>query len=129
MKSLNESVDVLKSLGELTRLRIIKLFLFKPGTPLCVCEIVDSLEVPQYTISKHLKILKYCGLVSETKDGRWVYYSLETSNEPFFIHLCKAVESLSYELLKADEQRLKERLNIRENGQCVFGITKPHLMS
>lgn len=68
-------IEIIKALGEKTRLRIA--FLLKAShTELCVCEIVDALEEPQYNVSRHLQLLKHAGLLQERKDGRWVYYSL-----------------------------------------------------
>lgn len=43
---------------------------------LCVCEIRYVLQLSNSTVSSHLSILKDAGLVSDRKDGKWVYYSL-----------------------------------------------------
>ncbi len=45
-------------------------------SPSKVSDISDTLETPQPTISRHLKILKDCGLVTATRDGKAVVYSL-----------------------------------------------------
>lgn len=42
----------------------------------CVCELMNSLDAAQSRLSFHLKVLKDAGLVSDRKQGRWVYYSL-----------------------------------------------------
>ena len=42
----------------------------------CVCELTDALDAAQSRLSFHLKTLKTAGLVSDRKEGRWVYYSL-----------------------------------------------------
>ncbi len=42
----------------------------------CVCELQDDLEAAQSRLSFHLKKLKDAGVVSDRRDGRWVYYSL-----------------------------------------------------
>ncbi|MDB4947935.1 MAG: arsR [Gemmatimonadetes bacterium] len=42
----------------------------------CVCELTDALDAAQSRLSFHLKALKTAGLVSDRKEGRWVYYSL-----------------------------------------------------
>lgn len=121
--------DVFKALGDPTRLRIIHLLLSKHVASLCVCEIVDALEEPQYNVSRHLRILRLAGLLSETKDGRWVHYSIQSSGNPFFSHLYQAVGSISHETLQADEQRVQERLTLREDGKCLLGVQKKHLLS
>ena len=42
----------------------------------CVCEITSALDVAQSRLSFHLKVLKDAGLVTDRRDGRWVYYTL-----------------------------------------------------
>ena len=121
--------EVLKALSDSTRLRIVHLLLSVYGTSLCVCEVVDALEEPQSKISRHLRILSRVGLLSETKDGRWVHYSIQSSEAQFFSHLYQAVGSISHEILQADEQCLRERLALRENGKCLLGVQKKHLLS
>lgn len=43
---------------------------------LCLCQITEVLGLAPSTVSLHIKELKRAGLVSERKDGRWVYFSL-----------------------------------------------------
>jgi ArsR family transcriptional regulator, arsenate/arsenite/antimonite-responsive transcriptional repressor len=43
----------------------------------CVCELMDSLDAAQSRLSFHLKTLKDAGLVTDRREGRWVYYSLD----------------------------------------------------
>lgn len=42
----------------------------------CVCELTDVLEAAQSRLSFHLRILREAGLVTDRKEGRWVYYTL-----------------------------------------------------
>ena len=118
--------EVFKALGDPTRLRIIHLLTFA-GKELCVCEFVDSLEEPQYNISRHLKELRQAGLLTERKEGGWVYYSLNKDGGNFKDSLFKLVRSISVD--KEDAKRLKERLGIRVKGECVLGIQKSYLLS
>ena len=92
------------------------------GRELCVCEIVDSLEEPQYKISKHLKELKFTRLVEEKKQGKWVNYSLDTSQDEFKKFLFKAIASIPNDITAKDKERLKARLFLRKNGQCIIGL-------
>lgn len=43
----------------------------------CVCDLTDALECAQSRLSYHLKVLKDAGLVTDRRDGRWSYYTLE----------------------------------------------------
>lgn len=62
-----------KALGDETRLKIVEMLL---GKELCVCDILDAFDKTQPVISHHLKTLKHAGLVTDTRDGKWIYYSL-----------------------------------------------------
>ena len=42
----------------------------------CVCDLTDSLDAAQSRLSFHLKVLKDAGLVTDRKEGRWMYYTL-----------------------------------------------------
>lgn len=122
-------IEAFKALSDPTRLRIVHLLLSAGETPLCVCEFVDALSEPQYNVSKHLRVLKQKGLLSETKDGRWVYYSIRQSNAPFFDLLYQAISAISHDILQADKQRLSERIKLRIDGKCLLGVQKTDLLS
>jgi ArsR family transcriptional regulator, arsenate/arsenite/antimonite-responsive transcriptional repressor len=64
---------ILKAAADGTRLRIMKML--EPGS-LCVCQIVEALELSQSTVSKHLSILETAGLVEGERRGRWTHYRL-----------------------------------------------------
>ncbi|MCL5291998.1 MAG: metalloregulator ArsR/SmtB family transcription factor [Actinobacteria bacterium] len=124
---MKEPIETFKALSDETRLRIMRLLVVS-GKALCCCELTDSLEEPQYNISRHLKILKHAGLIDEQKEGRWVYsYAVPPANQ-FLKYLCEAVKSLDEEQLARDEQNLQARLQVRVNGKCTLGILKAHLI-
>jgi ArsR family transcriptional regulator len=70
---------VFRALADRTRLRILALL---SGGEVCVCEIHESLRLPQPTVSRHLAYLRNAGLVTARKDGLWVHYSLAKSDDP-----------------------------------------------
>lgn len=43
----------------------------------CVCDLTDALETAQSRLSYHLKVLKDAGLVTDRREGRWSYYTLQ----------------------------------------------------
>lgn len=65
--------DMLKALGDPTRLKIIALLNLRDC---CVCELVPIFGISQPAVSKHVSRLKVAGLVKETRKGMWVFYSL-----------------------------------------------------
>jgi ArsR family transcriptional regulator len=42
----------------------------------CVCELTDALDIAQPRLSWHLRALKEAGILTDRKEGRWVYYAL-----------------------------------------------------
>lgn len=69
----NQYREILKALGEDTRLQIFEML--RNGT-LCGCKILEHLNITQPTLSHHMKILCDCGLVKAEKDWKWSYYSI-----------------------------------------------------
>lgn len=70
---LDELIAITKALADESRVRIVGALL---AGELCVCQIVELLELAPSTVSKHLALLRSAGLVEVRKDGRWAYYSL-----------------------------------------------------
>src|SRR5215204_4632156 len=46
----------------------------------CVCDLTDALDAAQSRLSFHLKVLKDAGLVTDRREGRWMYYTLNTES-------------------------------------------------
>lgn len=61
------------ALSDETRLRIIEC-LFECEQ--CVCDLTDVLKTGQSRLSFHLKTLKDAGILTDRREGRWVYYAL-----------------------------------------------------
>lgn len=121
---MKDYVEIFKALADPTRLRILYLLAYA-GKELCVCEFVDSLEEPQYNVSRHLRVLRQAGLLKERKEGRWVYYSLKEEHERFKRALFRFLKTVSLD--EEDRRRLKERLSIRVGDRCIVGIQKMSL--
>jgi ArsR family transcriptional regulator len=65
-----------KALGHPVRVRVLRLLLRREA---CVCgEIVTELDLPQSTVSQHLKSLKDAGLVRGSVDGPRVCYCADS---------------------------------------------------
>lgn len=67
------TLRITKALADLQRVRILLLL---QGGELCVCQIVEVLQLAPSTISKHLSVLAAADLVVSRKAGRWAYYRL-----------------------------------------------------
>lgn len=61
------------ALSDPTRIEILELL---RGGERCQCELSDALDAAQSRLSFHLKVLREAGFITDRKDGRWVYYTL-----------------------------------------------------
>ena len=62
-----------QAVAEETRFRVVRLL---AEGERCVCDLQADLGAAQSRLSFHLKKLKEAGVVSDRREGRWVYYSL-----------------------------------------------------
>jgi len=120
---LRSYTDAFKALSDKTRLRIFYI-LCKLNKQLAVCEIMDSVNESQYNVSRHLKALKYAGLIQENKSGRWVFYSINHDDEVILPELIKVIRGLSSAGFKNDIKRAKERLQKRQKGRIIYCLNK-----
>jgi ArsR family transcriptional regulator len=67
----------LQALAEETRLRIVELL---ADGERCVCELQAELGAAQPRLSFHLRRLKEAGMVTDRREGRWVYYALNVES-------------------------------------------------
>ena len=122
---MNTFASGFKALSDLTRMRALRMILLSES-PVCVCELSDALSLPQYQVSKHLAVLRQAGLVTDSRVGTWVYYSIPKDISPFNAGLCKLVrEQLAGPPFENDDIELKARLELREEGRCVLGPNRP----
>ena len=77
---MQELLKIFKALGDETRIRLLKLL---EQRELCVCELMQALDMTQSRVSRNLGILKNAGLVKDRRDGLWVHYSLNNEVEPY----------------------------------------------
>lgn len=61
-------------LSDDTRLRC--LMLMQQQGELCVCELTHALGIIQPKVSRHLASLRDAGLVSDRRQGQWIYYRI-----------------------------------------------------
>ena len=70
---MDKFIETTKALADQNRVRALMAL---QGQELCVCRIIELLQLAPSTVSKHLTILKQAGLVESRKEGRWMHYSL-----------------------------------------------------
>ena len=72
--SLTRTARLCRALSDENRLRIVEMLTTGER---CVCELTAALDLGQSLLSHHLKTLKDAGLVTDRREGRWVYYTLD----------------------------------------------------
>jgi ArsR family transcriptional regulator len=123
---MRDLVSLGQAIVDPTRVRIIAALRRRE---LCVCELVDALEISQSTLSTHLQVLRQTGMVTIRKEGRWIYYSLTDQKADLFNALFSHIRADADLRLRRDAERIARRLALREDGRCVLGfleLGKPH---
>ena len=72
-------LDLTHAHADESRLRILASL---AGGELCVCQILELLELAPSTVSKHLAILRQARLIDGRKAGRWMHYRLAEQDVP-----------------------------------------------
>jgi DNA-binding transcriptional ArsR family regulator len=90
-----DCTDILKALADKSRMRIVKALLAKPHS---VNDIGEELDISQYNVSKHLRILREAGIVEVEPQG--------TRRE--------------YHIIPTFRERLKKENHVLDFGCCTF---------
>src|SRR6187401_3538810 len=104
-KRLHALETAFKALADATRLRILGLLL---AGEVCVCDIHQSLKIPQSKASRHLAYLRRAGLVETRRDGLWIHYRIGSLADPVLATIGEAVQhALTHmEIVHRDGERL-----------------------
>lgn len=88
--------DLFKLLGDPTRARLLHALL--EGGELCVCDLAETISVPESSVSHALRLLRTAGIVRNRRDGRVIYYSLDDAHVRLLL-------DLSLQHLRHDEMK------------------------
>ena len=102
-----------RALADATRLRIVGLLM---AGEVCVCDIHETLGIPQSKASRHLASLRRAGLVAARRDGLWMHYRLAAQEDPVLAAVFDAARHALTHLpaVRKDLDRLQRR-----TGCCV----------
>lgn len=115
--------DLFQALADPTRIRIVRL-LAETNEEACLCDFSDALLEPSYKLSRHLKILKQAGLLTATREGRFVYHRL-ISKASYLKHLYAMICEMPVQNpnFKRELKHFKTRISQRKAGRyCSEGI-------
>ena len=102
---MDSDLAIFKACADATRLRILFLLAVRE---LCVCELVEVLEIPQGKVSRHLAVLKNAGLVRDRRARTWIYYSLPEATRQLEKQLRAYLAAAAPPQTAADQSRLEE---------------------
>jgi ArsR family transcriptional regulator len=92
---------IFNALADPIRLEILECL---RGGERCVCEIIPQVGIAQPLVSRHLAILKNCGLVNVRKVGNRRFYSV--SDQDIF----RVIDAVNAELVDALSKRVIEQI-------------------
>lgn len=110
-----EAVELLKILGDGTRLRLLRLL---QQEPLSVVELQEVMDMGQSRISSHLGLLKQAGLVLDRREGKRSFYSTRTPEQPSARDIFNAVlDSVAAESVYREDQDNLDRILSRRRAE------------
>ncbi|MFC6380877.1 ArsR/SmtB family transcription factor [Psychrobacter glacincola] len=95
-----QPLELFKVLSDPTRLKIFQILYNKESR--CVGELVEILDQPQPTISRHLNHLKKLGILNCVRDGTWMWY--EVAND--LPEWCQDILDITYTQISSKEKAL-----------------------
>jgi len=113
------ATEYFAALSHETRLRC--LMLLAQYEELCVCELTHALGAAQPHISRHLSHLREAGLISDRRDGLWVYYRLNSAIPDWIQDVLRSTcEGIAEQLPFAqDVQKLESMPNRPDATRCA----------
>ncbi len=72
-RQLKKEAMVFKAMAHPSRLAVVEALACGER---CVCELQELVGSDMSTVSRHLSVLRQAGVISDSKRGTWVYYSL-----------------------------------------------------
>ena len=96
-----------------TRIRILNLL---AAGELCVCDIVEVLQMPQSTVSRHLGYLLRSELVAVSREWKYAHYRLADPANPVHRNLLNCVRTCFRGIASLDGERAQAETRVRERA-------------
>lgn len=101
------TTNLLLTIAEPTRLRILNCL---AAAPLFVSDLQEVLELPQPTVSRHLKVLRSADIVRDTAIAQFVLYRLRRGSDPKGRLLTAILDGVAHdEVMRRERQRAADR--------------------
>lgn len=107
-----DDLDALfKGFADPTRLRLLNVL---AAGELCVCDLVDMLQLPQPAVSRHLAYLRRMRLVEATREWKYAHYRLAEPGNAVHRNLINCVRSCFTGIPSLDAERALAVLRVRD---------------
>lgn len=116
---MQELLNLFKALSDETRLRILKIL---EHGELCVCDIVEALNMIQPNVSFHLGILKEAGLIKDRREGRWIHYRIDDSDIFKRILILSVIGKIPAGAVVEDKKKVEGLINSKNSKQGIAGV-------
>lgn len=91
-----EQAKIFKALSDERRLRILELL---HSGEKCTCTLTDEVNMPQSSLSYHMKILCEAGIVVGREDGKWTHYQISKQG-------CTKTLAILKEIIAVDDSNI-----------------------
>lgn len=109
-----DDLDALfKGFADPTRLRVLNAL---AAGELCVCDLVDLLELSQPAVSRHLAYLRRMGLVEATREWKFAHYRLAEPRHAVHRNLLACVRSCFTGVPSLDAERDRAAVRVHERA-------------
>ena len=87
-----ERAKVFKALCDERRQRILELL---HSCEKCACVLIDEMDMPQSSLSYHMKILCDSGIVTSREEGKWTHYQISRQGSEKAVELLKEITAVT----------------------------------
>ena len=87
-----ERAKVFKALCDERRQRILELL---HSGEKCACVLIDEMDMPQSSLSYHMKILCDSGIVTRREEGKWTHYQISRQGSEKAVELLKEITAVT----------------------------------
>ncbi|CAM3759617.1 metalloregulator ArsR/SmtB family transcription factor [Kibdelosporangium persicum] len=70
------AASLFKALADPIRLQLVALVRQAPSGEACFCDLADEFDMPQSSLSHHLKVLVQAGILERERRGTWSWYQV-----------------------------------------------------
>lgn len=98
-------IQFYKCLADDTRLK--SMLLIQLQGELCVCELMEAIDESQPKVSRHLAQLRGCGLLTDRRQGQWVFYSINEALPDWAKLVLQVTVAENLETIATDLARLE----------------------